>query len=141
PPARSRAAGKVRGICCGTTGEPFRRRFSPAIHRLQSWYRMIREAIAVRSPAGRVGQRAIPSTNRRLFATRFGLLSRSPNVKTITEKFEDTPSLSGSESVSGEHSVLSKKSESGLRRYFYDTLASYLSLYIRPKDRVVEIEP
>jgi hypothetical protein len=76
-----------------------------------------------------------------LFATRFGLISRSPNVKTITEKFEDTPSLSGSESVSGEHSVLSKKSESGLRRYFYDTLASYLSLYIRPADQVVEIEP
>jgi hypothetical protein len=83
----------------------------------------------------------MPSTNRRLFATRFGLLSRSPNVKTIAEKFEETPSLSGSESVSGEHSVLSKKSESGLRRYFYDTLASYLSLYIRPTDQVVEIEP
>ena len=62
-------------------------------------------------------------------------------MKTFAEKFEDTPSLSGSESVSGEHSVLSKKSESGLRRYFYDTLASYLSLYIRPKDQVVEIEP
>jgi len=76
-----------------------------------------------------------------LFATRFGLISRSPNVKTITEKFEETPSLSGSESVSGEHSVLSKKSASGLRRYFYDTLASYLSLYIRPTDQVVEIEP
>ena len=62
-------------------------------------------------------------------------------MKTIAEKFEDTPSLSGSESVSREHSVLSKKSESGLRRYFYDTLASYLSLYIRPTDQVVEIEP
>jgi hypothetical protein len=76
-----------------------------------------------------------------LFATRFGLISRSANVKTIAEKFEDTPSLSGSESVSGEHSVLSKKSESGLRRYFYDTLASYLSLYIRPTDQVVGLRP
>jgi hypothetical protein len=76
-----------------------------------------------------------------LFATRFGLISCSPNVKTNAEKYEDTPSLSGSESVSGAHPVLSKKSESGLRRYFYDTLASYLSLYIRPADQVIEIEP
>jgi Glycosyl transferase family 2 len=37
--------------------------------------------------------------------------------------------------------VTGKESESMLRRYFYDTLASYLSLYIRPKDQVVEIEP
>ena len=28
-----------------------------------------------------------------------------------------------------------------MRRYFYDTLASYLSLYIRPEDHVIEIEP
>jgi len=28
-----------------------------------------------------------------------------------------------------------------MRRYFYDTLASYLSLYIRPEDQVIEIEP
>jgi hypothetical protein len=61
-------------------------------------------------------------------------------VKTIAEKFEDTPSLSGSETVSSEDAVLSKQSEPKLRRYFYDTLASYLSLYIRPKDHVVEIE-
>jgi hypothetical protein len=28
-----------------------------------------------------------------------------------------------------------------MRRYFYDTLASYLSLYIRPEDHVIEIKP
>jgi GT2 family glycosyltransferase len=62
-------------------------------------------------------------------------------VKTIAGKFQDTRALSGSEKVSSEQSVLSKKRESALRRYFYDTLASYLSLYIRPEDRVVEVEP
>jgi GT2 family glycosyltransferase len=76
-----------------------------------------------------------------LFPARFGLISRSPNVKTIAGKFQDTRALSGSEKVSSEQSVLSKKRESALRRYFYDTLASYLSLYIRPEDRVVEVEP
>jgi hypothetical protein len=47
-PARSRAARKDRNNCCARTGEPFRRRFSRTIHRLQAWYRMIREAIAAR---------------------------------------------------------------------------------------------
>ena len=28
-----------------------------------------------------------------------------------------------------------------MRRYFYDSLASYLSLYVRPEDEVVEIDP
>src|SRR3954462_5027211 len=38
--AGTRAVGKVRSIFCPRTGEPFRRRFSPAIQRLQSWQRM-----------------------------------------------------------------------------------------------------
>ena len=45
-PAGSRAARKGRNNCCAGTGEPFRRRFSRTIHRLQAWYRMIRQAIA-----------------------------------------------------------------------------------------------
>ena len=28
-----------------------------------------------------------------------------------------------------------------MRRYFYKSLASYLSLYVRPQDEVVEIGP
>ncbi len=28
-----------------------------------------------------------------------------------------------------------------MRRYFYNSLASYLSLYVRPQDEVVEIGP
>ena len=28
-----------------------------------------------------------------------------------------------------------------MRRYFYNTLAAYLSLYIRPEDQIVEIAP
>jgi hypothetical protein len=31
--------------------------------------------------------------------------------------------------------------ESAIRRYFYDSLASYLSLYVRPQDEIVEIDP
>ena len=34
-----------------------------------------------------------------------------------------------------------KRKESAIRRYFYDTLASYLSLDIRPEDQIVEIDP
>ena len=40
-----------------------------------------------------------------------------------------------------DHSAIAKNRESAMRRYFYDTLASYLSLYIRPEDQVIEIEP
>src|SRR2546426_5690223 len=49
-PAGSRAARKGRNNCCARTGEPFRTRFSRTIHRLQAWYRMIRQAIAVPLP-------------------------------------------------------------------------------------------
>jgi hypothetical protein len=31
--------------------------------------------------------------------------------------------------------------ESAVRRYFYDSLAAYLSLYVRPEDEIVEIDP
>jgi GT2 family glycosyltransferase len=37
-------------------------------------------------------------------------------------------------------SALAKTNESAMRRYFDDALASYLSLYIRPEDQVIEIE-
>src|SRR5438034_4590647 len=49
-PAGSRATRKGRNNCCARTGEPFRRRFSRTIHRLQAWRRMNREAIAVLLP-------------------------------------------------------------------------------------------
>jgi hypothetical protein len=38
------------------------------------------------------------------------------------------------------YSAIAKNRESAMRRYFYDTLASYLSLYIRPEDQVIDIE-
>src|SRR5438874_9498631 len=38
-------------------------------------------------------------------------------------------------------SLAPKNRESCMRRYFYNSLASYLSLYIRPENTVVEIAP
>src|SRR5438093_7999134 len=49
-PTGSRAASKGRNIWGAQTGEPFRKRFSCTIHRLQAWCRMIRQAIAVPLP-------------------------------------------------------------------------------------------
>jgi hypothetical protein len=46
--AGSRAGRKGRNNCCARTGEPFRRRFSRTIHRLQPWYRMTREDFKTR---------------------------------------------------------------------------------------------
>lgn len=43
--------------------------------------------------------------------------------------------------ASGDASALPKTSESAMRRYFYDALASYLSLYVRPEEEVLEIDP
>jgi GT2 family glycosyltransferase len=43
--------------------------------------------------------------------------------------------------ASDDASALAKTSESAMRRYFYDTLASYLSLYVRPEDEILEIDP
>src|SRR4029077_7894148 len=38
--AGSRAARKGGNNCCARTGEPFRRRFSRTVHRLQAWHPM-----------------------------------------------------------------------------------------------------
>jgi len=61
-------------------------------------------------------------------------------MRTILEEADDMPELSLSRGGSDTGSVLSRQREPLLRRYFYDTLASYLSLYIRPEDQVIEIE-
>src|SRR5437016_1125300 len=47
-PAGSRPASTGRDNCCARTGEPFGRRFSRTIHRLQAQRRMIRQATAAR---------------------------------------------------------------------------------------------
>lgn len=61
-------------------------------------------------------------------------------MRTILEKANDAPDVSLSRGGSNTKSVLSRDREPLLRRYFYDTLASYLSLYIRPEDQVIEIQ-
>jgi GT2 family glycosyltransferase len=43
--------------------------------------------------------------------------------------------------ASDDASALAEASESPMRRYFYDALASYLSLYVRPEDEILEINP
>jgi hypothetical protein len=43
--------------------------------------------------------------------------------------------------ASDKASALAKASESPMRRHFYDALASYLSLYVRPEDEILEIDP
>jgi len=47
----------------------------------------------------------------------------------------------GLERAPRRHPVISKRRESATQRYFYNTLASYLSLYVRPEDEVIEINP
>jgi GT2 family glycosyltransferase len=47
----------------------------------------------------------------------------------------------GWKSTSSGKSVAPKNRESLMRRYFYDSLASYLSLYIRPENTLVEVAP
>jgi Glycosyl transferase family 2 len=39
------------------------------------------------------------------------------------------------------HVATPKARDSAMRRYFYKSLASYLSLYVRPEDEIVEIDP
>jgi GT2 family glycosyltransferase len=51
------------------------------------------------------------------------------------------PSDTASKSISNAESVAPENRESLMRRYFYNSLASYLSLYIRPENTVVEIAP
>jgi len=54
---------------------------------------------------------------------------------------ENKPPAMMGRSASRDRPVASKQRESAIRRYFYEALASYLSLYIRPEDVVVEINP
>jgi len=49
--------------------------------------------------------------------------------------------VSGLERAPRRHPVISKRREYATQRYFYNTLASYLSLYVRPEDEVIEINP
>jgi len=62
-------------------------------------------------------------------------------VKTTAEKGENKRQLVSSEGASGTQPIFSETRESAMRRYFYDSLASYLSLYVRAEDQVVEIDP
>jgi len=62
-------------------------------------------------------------------------------VKTTAEKGENKRQLVSSEGASGTQPIFSETRESAMRRYFYDSLASYLSLYVRGEDQVVEIDP
>jgi hypothetical protein len=43
--------------------------------------------------------------------------------------------------ASPQYAAWGQTRESAVRRYFYDTLASYLSLYVRLEDKVLEIDP
>jgi hypothetical protein len=56
------------------------------------------------------------------------------------ETKNNPPAMMG-RSASRDRPIASKQRESAIRRYFYEALASYLSLYIRPEDVVVEINP
>jgi GT2 family glycosyltransferase len=62
-------------------------------------------------------------------------------VKTTAEKAQNTRQPVPSEPASGTQPIFSETRESAMRRYFYDSLASYLSLYVRAEDQVVEIDP
>jgi hypothetical protein len=53
---------------------------------------------------------------------------------------ENKPPAMMARSASRDRPIASER-ESAIRRYFYEALASYLSLYIRPEDVVVEINP
>ncbi|PYJ61758.1 MAG: hypothetical protein DME74_07550, partial [Verrucomicrobia bacterium] len=59
----------------------------------------------------------------RLSPADFALIFDSPNVKTIAEKGRDAHQFLDSGGAPVTRSGASKKSESMLRRYFYDTLA------------------
>ncbi len=62
-------------------------------------------------------------------------------VKSIAEEKWHGNQLLNENGAAVTPGATAEKSEPLLRRYFYDTLASYLALYIRPEDRVIEIAP
>jgi GT2 family glycosyltransferase len=62
-------------------------------------------------------------------------------MRTTAETARSDPSDTASKSISNAKSVAPENRESLMRRYFYNSLASYLSLYIRPENTVVEIAP
>src|SRR5581483_3210918 len=75
----------------------------------------------------------------RLSGSRFGLVLHP--VKSVAEEKWHGNQLLNENGTAVTPGAAAKKSEPLLRRYFYDTLASYLALYIRPEDRVIEIAP
>jgi len=68
-------------------------------------------------------------------------LSSRVIMKTTAEVSGNDCGDIGCKSISSEKWVSPKGRESLMRRYFYNSLASYLSLYIRPENTVVEISP
>ena len=71
---------------------------------------------------------------------RLRLLSRVIVSITAETAGNDNPDP-GCKSISSAKSVPPKNRGSIVRRYFYNSVASYLSLYIRPENTVVEIAP
>ncbi len=61
-------------------------------------------------------------------------------MRTIAKTPINDPADTTFKSISSETLVGPKKSESAMRRYFYDSLAADLSLYVRPEDEIVEID-
>jgi GT2 family glycosyltransferase len=62
-------------------------------------------------------------------------------VSTTAETARNDHPDTGCKSISSGKSVAPKNRGSLVRRYFYNSLASYLSLYVRPENTVVEIAP
>ena len=61
-------------------------------------------------------------------------------MRTIAKTPINDPADTTFKSISSETLVGPKKRESAMRRYFYDSLAADLSLYVRPEDEIVEID-
>jgi GT2 family glycosyltransferase len=61
-------------------------------------------------------------------------------LKTAAET-KNERQIAGREDTSRCNSGILKKKEPAMRRYFFDTLASCLSLYVRPEDEIVEVDP
>jgi GT2 family glycosyltransferase len=56
-------------------------------------------------------------------------------------KTENEHQVAGGKDASRWNSGILKQKESAIRRYFYDSLAAYLSVYVRPEDEIVELDP
>lgn len=88
----------------------------------------------------KLGTSSFASTHANCFPAYFLLTFAVLELKAAAKTEHEHQVTDGKDASRWDSGILKQK-ESAIRRYFYDSLAAYLSVYVRPEDEIVELDP